>query len=231
MRKVLLTILALQIFAALTSSRVVRPEDFKRENHPHYNPKTGKVEKQDRSLSQDSGAVGNLNDKIEALHLSIKDCIDEKFELNPQDIPDLRDILFECAGENFSIVIQTYNDVMFEMKEITKERIKNAMQEGFCDDILFMCIEFFKVIELFIKLDYDIEKSLEYNRKQLGRKINEQTLDYLITVSGEKLEDYNRVRNDLIKEREFVAEYFEKKKIEYINKYPELKDAISKEGL
>ena len=108
----------------------------------------------DRELSNraDYSSIEKLNNEIEDLHNNIKTCFDTEFDHSPEEIMAFTDILTKCAGENYSIVIQTYSRILFQVKEITKERIKNSMREGFCDDILFMCIDFFKAIELFFDL-------------------------------------------------------------------------------
>ena len=164
----------------------------------------------DRELSNraDYSSIEKLNNEIEDLHNNIKTCFDTEFDHSPEEIMAFTDILTKCAGENYSIVIQTYSRILFQVKEITKERIKNSMREGFCDDILFMCIDFFKAIELFIELDYDITKSLEFNQKELERKISPVKLDYLVQISEDKLEDYDNIRENLVKEREFIVSYF-----------------------
>ena len=167
----------------------------------------------DRELSDrsDYSSIEKLNNEIEDLHNNIKHCFDAEFEASPAEIMAFTDILTKCVGENYSIVIQTYERILFQVKEITKERIKNSMREGFCDDILFMCIDFFRAIELFIELDYDITKSMEFNKKELERKISPVKLDYLLQISMDKLEDYDVIRENLVKEREFIVAYFKEK--------------------
>ena len=207
-------------FSFAAFGAVLKKDTFHSSNHPNYNPVSKRVEKLERQL-MDNGdtSIDRLNEEIENLHLNVKDCIDEEFELPPDEIMAYSDILFKCVGENYSIVLNSYQDILYEVKEITKERIKNSMQEGFCDDILFMCIEFFKAVELFIKLDYDITKSLEFNRKELERKIMASKLQYLIQISASKLDDYDQIRDNLVKEREFIADYFEEKKETYMKNH------------
>ena len=175
----------------------------------------------DRELSNraDYSSIEKLNNEIEDLHNNIKTCFDTEFDHSPEEIMAFTDILTKCAGENYSIVIQTYSRILFQVKEITKERIKNSMREGFCDDILFMCIDFFKAIELFIELDYDITKSVEFNKKELERKISPVKLDYLIQISMDKLEDYDNIRENLVKEREFIVSYFKDMIADYKKKH------------
>ena len=69
-----------------------------------------------------------------------------------------------------------YDDINFEIKEITKEKIKNSLKDNYCDDILFQCIAFFKTIDLFIVKDYDLLKSIELNRKEIERKVETEHL-------------------------------------------------------
>ena len=175
----------------------------------------------DRELShrEDYSSIEKLNNEVEDLHNNIKACFDEEFDVSPADILAFTDILTKCVGENYSILLQTYNRILFQVKEITKERIKNSMREGFCDPILFMCINFFQAIELFIELDYDITKSLEFNKKELERKISPVKLEYLIQISEDKLNDYDEIRENLVKEREFVVSYFKEKVADYKEKH------------
>ena len=175
----------------------------------------------DRELShrEDYSSIEKLNNEVEDLHNNIKACFDEEFDVSPADILAFTDILTKCVGENYSILLQTYQRILFQVKEITKERIKNSMREGFCDPILFMCINFFHAIELFIELDYDITKSLEFNKKELERKISPVKLEYLIQISEDKLNDYDEIRENLVKEREFVVSYFKEMVADYKAKH------------
>ena len=215
-RKLLFTL----FLAIPVMSVVVKEKKFHSSNHPNYNPVTKKVEKIERQLNDDSDtSIDRLNEEIENLHLNVKDCIDDEFMQSPENMMAYSDILNKCVGENYSIVLNSYQDILYEVKEITKERIKVSMQDGFCDDILFMCIDFFKAIELFIKLDYDITKSLQFNQTELERKINPNKLQYLIQISASKLDDYDLIRDNLVKEREFIGNYFLEKKEDYIKEH------------
>ena len=201
-------------------SAIIKEKTFHSSNHPNYNPATKRVEKLERQLNEnDDTSIDRLNEEIENLHINVKDCIDEEFVQSPENMMAYSDILNKCVGENYSIVLNSYQDILYEIKEITKERIKVSMQDGFCDDILFMCIDFFKAVELFIKLDYDITKSLEFNRTELERKIQPSKLEYLIQISASKLDDYDLIRDNLVKEREFIGNYFLEKKEDYIKQH------------
>lgn len=113
----------------------------------------------------------------------MKLCIDNEFDKDPSEILAFEDILKLCVGENYSIILRFYDDINFEVKEITKEKIKNALKDGYCDDILFQCISFFKTIDLFITKDYDLLKSMELNRKEIERKVEPEHLQYLLELT------------------------------------------------
>lgn len=41
------------------------------------------------------------------------------------------------------------------------ERVKNRMKEGFCNGIVFECIEFFKFVKKTMEKNYDLEEVVE----------------------------------------------------------------------
>ena len=211
----MVTLISIILLAHSISSTIRREQGFRKEIHAQHIKHISNGDDRKLNADEDDASIERLINEIEDLHLNIKNCIDSEFELPPSEIMAYSDILDKCVGEDYKIVLETYENILKEIKEITKERIKNSLEEGFCEDILFMCIEYFKTIELFIDLDFDITKSLQANRKELERKINPSKLDYLIQVSENKLDDYDDIRDKLIKQREFIVEYFEEKKDNY----------------
>ena len=153
-------------------------------------------------------SVEKIREEITDLHKNVKICIDEEFAKEPADILPFDEILRVCAGNNYAIVIRFYNSINFQIKEIVKEKVKGDLKSGFCDNILFMCIEFFRVLEMFMEKDYDVIQSIELNRPELERRIDEDRLNYMVRLTDREIRDYNNVRKDLIDERRFLAEYF-----------------------
>ena len=84
--------------------------------------------------------------------------------------------------------------MIFEIREITQEKIKNSLPEGYCDDILSECLEFFKILQLLINKDYEIMKSLELCTKEMERMIATENLNFLVNLVEENLADYDTVR-------------------------------------
>ncbi len=150
-------------------------------------------------------SVEKIREEIIDMHKNVKLCIDEK---EPNEIMPFDDILKMCVGENYAIILRFYKEVIFEIKEITKEKIKSKLKDGFCDNILFMCIDFFKALEIFMDKDFDIVHSLELSRKNLERRIDRDKLDYLEKLTEDEVHDYDTVRADLLDERRFLTEYF-----------------------
>lgn len=179
-----------------------------------------KQTKTERKLSSTSVIDSKINEEIQKvsiekireeiidLHKNVKICIDEEFAKEPADILPFDEILRICAGDNYSIVIRFYHNINFQIKEIIKEKVKGELKNGYCDNILFMCIEYFKVLEMFIEKDFDLMKAIELNRPELERKIDEDRLNYLVRLTEREVGDYNVVRQDLLDERRYLSQYF-----------------------
>lgn len=112
-----------------------------------------------------------------------------------------------------------YSDINFLVKEVTKEKIKNSLKENYCDGILFQCISFFKILDMFIDKDYDLMRSLEINKKEMQRKIEPHHLIYLTELTKKEMEDYDLIREDLMEERRFLIELFKEKLELYEKKF------------
>ena len=175
---------------------------------------------QERILDNENKlSVDKIKVEIEDLHKNVKFCIDEHFARDPQDVLTYKEILIDCTGDNYSVILRFYNSVNFEVKEITKEKIKNKLKDGFCNDVLFECITYFKTMELFIDKDFDLMKSFEFNKKELERKIQPENLTYLLELTSSELGDYDNIREDLLNERKFLTEYFKEKLDDYEAKF------------
>ena len=164
-------------------------------------------------------SVQKIRDKIIDTHKNVKLCIDSEFDKDKEQMLAFKDILRGCVGDNYSIVLKFYDDINSYIRELTKDHIKCKLRNGFCDDNLIECLEYFQTIELFIDKDFDLMKSLEFNKAELSRKIGTRLLSQLMKVTEDELEDYNIIREDLLDERKFLNEYFTERYEEYIKKY------------
>jgi hypothetical protein len=175
---------------------------------------------QERMLENDHKiSIEKVRVQVKNLHANVKICLDQHFEKDPKDMLPFHEIQTDCTGDNYSVILRFYNSINFEVKEITKERIKNKLTDGFCNDVLFECITYFKTMELFIDKDFDLLKSFEFNKKELERKIEPQNLTYLLELTQKELGDYDTIREDLINERKFLTDYFKEKMEDYEAKF------------
>ena len=89
-------------------------------------------------LKEVSGiTIVEVQERIIDMHKNIKICINDEFGKNPSDVLDFSQIVKLCVGENYSILLRFYEEIVFILKEITKEKIKEKMDVNFCDDVLF----------------------------------------------------------------------------------------------
>ena len=164
-------------------------------------------------------SIESVREQIIDLHKNVKLCIDLEFAKDPSDIMPFDDIIEMCAGVNFSVVLRFYSEITFTVKEVIKEKIKAALKNGYCDNIVFMCIAYFKAIEVFIKMDYDLLKSIELSMADLERRINKDKLEYMVSVTHDQVGDYEALRQHLLDERHFLSSYFQEQKELYEAKF------------
>lgn len=155
------------------------------------------------------------------LHVSVKRCIDGEFASDPLEILPFEDIMLKCVGENYNIIINFYTDVQAKVRELLKERTKNALRSGFCDTITLQCVYFFKIVEEFISMDYDIMTCFDLSNEEIKDHITPSNLVILKNAIASQLDEYVEVQSLLRKERSFLTDYLQEKFHEYITKYPD----------
>ena len=170
----------------------------------------GKMLNENKKIS-----VAKIREEVSELHRGIKLCINTEFAKDPEDILPFDTIREMCAGYNYSIITRLFKAINYEVKEIIKEKIKTSIPQGFCDNILIMCLEYFEVLELVMDKNFDIMATLRENQEELEQRINQAKLEYLLKLTAKQIADYNVIRNDVQKEREFFDKYFEFKVKEY----------------
>ena len=119
------------------------------------------------------------------MHKNIKLCIDTEFDKEPSQVLEFSQIVRLCVGENYSILLRFYEEQIFVLKEIVKERIKDSMTPNFCDQILFQCIHFYHLVDLFMSKEYDVMESIELNINEIQKKIDKDKLQQLIQWTRE----------------------------------------------
>ena len=163
-------------------------------------------------------SVDRIREEISDIHKNIKLCIDEQFEKEPDEMIPFEDVMEMCTGHSMIILTKFYDDILKEIKEMTKEKIKSDMEPGYCDNILFECIEFFRILDLYIELDYDLVVAFEINRNNILRVISRERFEDLTGIMSGKVDDYNTIRVNLIEEKRYFESYLKEKKEEYLKK-------------
>lgn len=163
----------------------------------------------------------SLRREASLLHVSVKRCIDGEFALDPLEILPFEDIMLKCVGENYNIIINFYTDIQAKVRELLKERTKNTLRSGFCDTITLQCVYFFKIVEEFISMDYDVLTAFSLSDLEIKEHISPSTLLSLKSAMSTHLEEYVEVQTLLKKERSFLTDYLQEKFHEYITKYPD----------
>ena len=164
-------------------------------------------------------SIGVIKDMIIDQHKNIKICIEREFKKEKEEIAQFKTILRTCVGDNYSIVLRFYDNINQYIRELTKDNIKSKVRTNFCVFNLIPCLEFFKIIGMFIDMDFDLLKSVEINTVELNRKIGDRVVKNLMEITHNELGDYVNIRTYLLQERNFLNDYFTEKYTEYVEKY------------
>ena len=164
-------------------------------------------------------SIGVIKDMIIDQHKNIKICIEREFKKEKEDIAQFKTILRTCVGDNYSIVLRFYDNINQYIRELTKDNIKSKVRTNYCVVNLVPCLEFFKIIGMFIDMDFDLLKSVDININELNRKIGERIVKNLMEITHNELGDYVNIRSYLLQERNYLNEYFSEKYTDYFNKY------------
>jgi hypothetical protein len=163
-------------------------------------------------------SVEKIRNMIIDIHKNIKLCIEYEFAKQNEDLLDFKEILRGCVGDNYAIILKFYDDMNAYIRELTKDNIKAKLRDGFCNNHLIECLDFFKIVEILIDKDFDLLKSIEFNRIELSRKLGASVLNHLTDITESELEDYNIIRQDLLDERKFLNEFFRERYDEYVKR-------------
>lgn len=79
-----------------------------------------------------------------------------------EQIP-LSEIVEDCIGEKGIYLRKYYNDIKFLMKKFFIQEVKKVFESPVCDDDIFACMIFFRQINLFTEMDFDVLESTKAN--------------------------------------------------------------------
>ena len=149
------------------------------------------------ALSSNSSklSIDKIRNQIIDIHKNVKLCIEYEFAKQNEDLLEFKEILRGCVGDDYSIVLKFYDDMNSYIREVTKDNVKAKLRDGYCNEHLIECLDYFKVVELLIDKDFDLLKSIEFNRIELSRKLGAPILNHLTDITEAELGDYNIIRH------------------------------------
>ncbi len=163
-------------------------------------------------------SIDKIRNQIIDIHKNVKLCIEYEFAKPLEEWIEFKEILRGCVGDDYSIVLKFYDDMNAYIRELTKDNVKAKLRDSFCNTHLIECLDYFKVVEILIDKDFDLLKSIEFNRVELSRKLSASVLNHLSEITESELEDYNIIRQDLLDERKFLNEFFRERYDEYVKR-------------
>jgi hypothetical protein len=178
-----------------------------------------------------SVTIGRLRRQMTNMSKNLQRCLDEEFAKDPEEIASFDEILNYCVGFTYSIIERFYEDIEFKTYELMKDKIFRSLPARTCDGRKeFQCRSFFRILQLFIKMEYDVMQSLEFSMKELKRQINAEDLLTLFEFSNQCILNYKDARDGMKQEKDFLANYFRDKFEEYMTEFPDAHE-IQKESL
>ncbi len=149
---------------------------------------------------------------ITQFHNHVENCIDSHFTMILETQVPLEEMIVDCTGDKGSHLIEYYNDIKFLMKKFLKDELKQKMTEGICDHSFFECIEYFKAVQLFVELDFDVAVSIQANLRNLEDLIGKEKIEFFKHSLKETIVEYIGVKNKLREQQHLLVTYINLKK-------------------
>ena len=171
-----------------------------------------------------------LSQNITDFHLHIKGCIEVHFTANPKDQISLDLIIDDCVGDKGEKLLRYYNDIKFLMKKFLMKEIQDKLFTGSCDDNILYCIDFYKEIQLFMELDYEIKNSMNENYEVMELLVGKEKVDFFFFISSEVISDYKVLKDELRGHQLFLVHFIKLKRHQYTQDYPAEEEVEEEEG-
>ena len=162
-----------------------------------------------------------LKHNITDFHDHVKTCLDEHFRTPAESQIELKFIVQDCAGERGIRLTKYYNDIKFLIRKKFYDEMRKTFKKGYCDEDINICLEYFRAVQLFIELNYDVGESLNINFQELEKLITLPKLKLFNGLFSENLEEYNNIRMELKKAQGFLLQLFRNRREQYAQEYEE----------
>jgi hypothetical protein len=162
-----------------------------------------------------------LKHNITEFHDDIMKCIDGHFTRHPRDQIALESIIDDCVGEKAEKLAYYYNDIKYLTKKFFMDEVETIMFSGVCDDDYTKCVHFFKEIQLFVEMEYNIRKSLLQNTDIMEDLIGREKLEFYEYIIHDKVEEFVDIKALLQKKQQFLVNFIKMKREQYEQDYPQ----------
>ena len=143
--------------------------------------------------------------------LNITECINDAFEQSKKIFIPFESIMVLCTGDNYNIVFRFFEQISERIREVIIEKMKNSMDEGYCDGIILECVQFFKYVRDGMKKNFDMLSLFENQKTIMERQIHPINLEYLTTLLRNEIGDYELISKELLQERQYLTALFKEK--------------------
>lgn len=175
-------------------------------------------------------SVDYLKANITDFHTSVKGCLDDHFKRDVQDQIQLKLIVQDCAGKKGDTLTRYYNDIKFLIKKYLYETIIQTLRKGYCDEDFNSCMEYFRSIQVFVELNFDIASSIDANFDILESIMGVDKLQYLKSLTVDVIGEFNELRIELRRQQEFLLHYFRLKREQYGQEYAGYQESKDKDS-
>jgi hypothetical protein len=162
-----------------------------------------------------------LKHNITDFHSHVKNCLDQHFQTPAESQVELKFIIQDCAGERGVRLTKYYNDIKFLTKKKFYDEMKKTFKKGYCDEDINICLEYFRAVQLFVELNYDVGESLNVNFQDLEKLMTLPKLKLFNGLFSENLEEYNNIKVELKKAQSFLLQLFRNRREQYAQEFEE----------
>lgn len=112
-------------------------------------------------------------------------------------------------------MLRFFQQMNEKIQEVIIEKIKNSMDQGYCDGIVMECISFFRQVKQAMQRNLDTMSIFKSQKEVMERSIHPINLEYLTGLLEKHIKDYEVLRDEIMNEREYLTSLFKKKTEEF----------------
>lgn len=161
-----------------------------------------------------------ISRNITEFYDGVKECVSEHFKATPDEVLPFADLMDDCLGPSGKRLRAYELDINFLMKKFFVDKIFARLVDGFCDGDFTACVEFYRAVQLFLELEFDLKKTLTANRDSMLDTIPEDKLNFFVELSSQEIHEFKVLRVELSEKKAFLQNFLHVKKGQYAHDYP-----------